>query len=192
MTGDEFEELYRATAREVFGYVRRRTTGDVEDLVAEVYTIAWRRRSDLPAPMLRRAWLFGTARKLMLAEARRRGAEGQAVAALAALPDAAVNEPESGTGAIVRAALDRLPEKEREVLRMVEWECLTPAELAVALGIRPGTARVRLHRARRALGADPELAALVDPARIGHQPDSGLRNRLGDDESRALARFLPG
>ena len=63
---------------------------------------------------------------------------------------------------VVAAAMDRLPPGDREVLRLVEWECLTPAELATALGVRPGTARVRLHRARRALAADPEVRALVE------------------------------
>jgi len=38
-----------------------------------------------------------------------------------------------------------------------------PAELATALGVRPSTARVRLHRARKALAADPELRALARP-----------------------------
>lgn len=158
----EFEELYRATAGELFGYVRRRTAADAEDLVAEVYATAWRRRGDLPAPMLRRAWLFGTARKLMLAEGRRRSAEGSAVAGLAALDPPVEEDQEPGdAGVVVRAALERLPAREREILRLVEWERLTPAELAVALGVRPGTARVRLHRARQALAADPEVRALL-------------------------------
>jgi RNA polymerase sigma-70 factor, ECF subfamily len=60
------------------------------------------------------------------------------------------------------AAVDRLGPADREVLRLVAWEGLTPAELAVALGVRPGTARVRLHRARRALAADPAVRALVE------------------------------
>jgi DNA-directed RNA polymerase specialized sigma24 family protein len=66
----EFEELFGATVRDVLAYVRRRTTGDAEDLVAEVYAVAWRRRADLPAPMLRRPFLFGIARTLIKAEGR--------------------------------------------------------------------------------------------------------------------------
>jgi DNA-directed RNA polymerase specialized sigma24 family protein len=69
---------------------------------------------------------------------------------------------------VVTAALARLAPRDREILQLVGWEGLSPAELAVALGVRPGTARVRLHRARRALASDPELRALVEephPAR---------------------------
>lgn len=80
ITAAEFERLYRATAAELFGYVRRRSAVDPEDLVAEIYAIAWRRRAELPSSLLRRAWLFGTARRLLLAETRQRGREHEVVA----------------------------------------------------------------------------------------------------------------
>jgi RNA polymerase sigma factor (sigma-70 family) len=62
------------------------------------------------------------------------------------------------------SALRALPAAERDVLLLVAWEQLTPAEAAVVLGVPPGTARSRLHRARAALravlgGGDPESAA---------------------------------
>ncbi|UUW89389.1 RNA polymerase sigma factor [Pimelobacter simplex] len=166
LTSAEFEELYRANAAELFGYVRRRTTSDAEDLVAEVFATAWRRRADLPAPMLRRAWLYGAARRLLLAQARRQGREEATVAELASRPEPPPADAGEARRQAVRAALGRLSPAEREVLLLVEWERLTPAELAVALGVRAGTARVRLHRARRALAADPALRAL--------HPDEGV------------------
>lgn len=153
---EEFDQLYRATAPELFGYLRRRGATEPEDLVAEVFSIAWRRRKALPAPALRRAWLYGTARNLLLAEKRRRAAERDAVTELAVRPGDVPVEASPVLEA-VHAALARLSPNDREVIQLVEWERLTPAELAVALGVRPGTARVRLHRARRALAADPGL-----------------------------------
>lgn len=80
MSSAEFEELYRATVADLFGYVRRRTSGDAEDLVAEAYATAWRRRRDLPPALLRRAWLFGVARTLLNADTRTRAAEALAFA----------------------------------------------------------------------------------------------------------------
>lgn len=62
---------------------------------------------------------------------------------------------------VVARALGRLRADERELIQLVEWERLAPAEVAVVLGVRPGTARVRLHRARLALAADPGLRELV-------------------------------
>lgn len=66
------------------------------------------------------------------------------------------------------AAIGRLSPGHQEVLRLVEWERLTPAELATALGVRAGTARVRLHRARMALAADPAVRALVEEGSSSH------------------------
>jgi RNA polymerase sigma-70 factor (ECF subfamily) len=48
-------------------------------------------------------------------------------------------------------SLRALPEGERAVLELVAVDDLSVAEAAAALGIRPVTARVRLHRARRAM-----------------------------------------
>lgn len=51
-----------------------------------------------------------------------------------------------------------LSEADREILTLHTWEDLDPADIATVLGVTRGSARVRLHRARRrlawALGAD--------------------------------------
>lgn len=158
---EEFERLYRALAPELFAYVRRRSTADPEDVVADVFTAAWRRRADLPEPELRRAWLYGAARNLLLAESRywtRMRAAVDELGAIAGTADGA--EPET-RNQIVREALNRLGPEEREIILLTEWERLTPTEAALTLGIKPGTARVRLYRARRALAEDAEVSALL-------------------------------
>lgn len=160
---EEFEELYGATVRDVLTYMRRRSQRDIDDLVAEVYAVAWRRRNDLPAPMLRRPWLFGVARTLLMADARNQRRDRELINELAARPEPQVGATRTDRTATVMAeALARLAPNDREILDLVAWEGLTPAELAVALGVRPGTARVRLHRARQALASDPNVRALVE------------------------------
>lgn len=60
----------------------------------------------------------------------------------------------------LRAALDCLTEAERELLLLVAWEGLSPAEAADVLGLTAVAARSRLHRARaRAQAALDELAS---------------------------------
>lgn len=170
ISAGEFEALYRSTVNDVFGYVRRRAAADAEDLVSEVYAIAWGRRADLPPRLLHRAWLFGVARTLLLADARGRSSEAEATAAMArdGMPTPAPTG-HSEAQQVVARAIARLTPAEREILRLVEWERLTPAELGVALGVRPGTARVRLHRARQALARDTELRAFVDASDVVNQ-----------------------
>jgi RNA polymerase sigma-70 factor (ECF subfamily) len=60
--------------------------------------------------------------------------------------------------ALVRAAIDRLPDTYRTVLLMRDIEEMDTAETAEALGITENAVKVRLHRARQA------LRELVDPS----------------------------
>jgi RNA polymerase sigma-70 factor (ECF subfamily) len=68
------------------------------------------------------------------------------------------------------AAMDRLPEGERAVLELVALDELTVVEAAAAVGVRPVTARVRLHRARGKLRA--ELEAASNGSTAGGEDDS--------------------
>ncbi|WP_323794453.1 RNA polymerase sigma factor, partial [Nocardioides sp.] len=75
----DVEVLYRRHADELHGYLYRRAGSDGTDLLSDVFVVALQRVNDLPEPDLRRAWLFATARRLLLASARgsrkREGAE---------------------------------------------------------------------------------------------------------------------
>ena len=51
----------------------------------------------------------------------------------------------------VRAALDQLPDEEREVMRLSHFEGLTHTEIAEHIGIPVGTVKSRSHRAHRRL-----------------------------------------
>src|ERR687898_3426352 len=49
----------------------------------------------------------------------------------------------------------RLPRcGDQEILRLVAWDGLAPAQAGMVLGCSPGAARVRLHRARRRLAQE--------------------------------------
>ena len=51
----------------------------------------------------------------------------------------------------VQKALEALPEKQREVILLTEFECLSHAEVAEILKIHVGTVRSRKFRAMKAL-----------------------------------------
>jgi RNA polymerase sigma-70 factor (ECF subfamily) len=67
----------------------------------------------------------------------------------------------------VRDALAALAPRDRELLLLVEWEGLTPAEAAAVVRRPPVAVRVRLHRARRRFRAayDAQTAA-AEAARV--------------------------
>jgi RNA polymerase sigma factor (sigma-70 family) len=169
-----FDALFEAHRLDVASYCCWRTASmpDAEDAVAEVFLIAWRRIDAIPADDAARAWLYATARRVTANQRRSR----RRFAALAERlgrqpqPDRSPTAPGNGDAAgtqdaRVHAALARLGERDREVLLLVEWEGLRPAELAAVLGCREVTARGRLHRARRrfrdAFEAMPRAAGAV-------------------------------
>jgi RNA polymerase sigma-70 factor (ECF subfamily) len=161
MTRQEFEQLYRQHAGAVLAYARRRTTREAaDDVVADVFLIAWRRVDDVPAEPL--PWLLGVARR-MLANQRRGEYRG------AALRDRIHSQQVSRVGAPLSddgpsgavRALWSLNPSDQELLMLIAWDRLTRAQAAEALGISAGTLAVRLHRARRRLAN--ARAAICDP-----------------------------
>jgi RNA polymerase sigma-70 factor, ECF subfamily len=132
----------------VLAYVLRRTSpGVADDVVADVFLVAWRKLDRLPAEPL--PWLLGTARKLL---ANRRRGEERTVALhrrLAAEHDGVTAGSEDEVDERVIRALAHLSERDRELLMLLAWEELSQAEAAEVLGLRRNTVAVRLHRARR-------------------------------------------
>lgn len=163
-----FVELFWRHGSAVHAYlVRRIGRQDADDLLSEVWLRAFksrvnydRRRPDA------RPWLYGIARHVLHAHWHRTAHPAMPAPGPVALDcwaevdarlDAAVQR------AVLRQALARLSDAEREVLLLVVWEQLTPAEVAVALGIPQGTARSRLHRALAALRTDVVSGSSVLP-----------------------------
>jgi RNA polymerase sigma factor (sigma-70 family) len=148
-----FARLYREHGREILGYALRRCADpeDAADAVAETFLAAWRRLPDVPLGEEGRLWLFGAAR-LVVANLRRgerrrsRLAEQLRAELRGQLPVEVAEDP---TG--ILEALKALGEPDRELLMLVGWEELTPAQAAQVLAITPLAARSRLHRARRRL-----------------------------------------
>jgi RNA polymerase sigma-70 factor, ECF subfamily len=155
-----FERLYRELSPRVLGYVLRRTDPEeARDVMAETFTVAWRRLEQVPAGDEALPWLLGTARKLLANRRRAAANRSRAVEAgpRAAIPDHA--DDVVGTATLV-AAFNRLGEGDREALGLVVWDDLRPAEAAHVLGISAATFSVRLHRARKRLGAMLERDAV--------------------------------
>jgi RNA polymerase sigma-70 factor (ECF subfamily) len=143
------EAIYTEHAAAVHAYARRRTdAASAEDVVMEVFVIACRRLEQMPSPPL--PWLLGCARRLMANQ--RRGAQ-RADALVERLARVETRTLATGATDLVAAALEALSERDREILLLSAWEELEPVEIAEVLGCTRGAATVRLHRARKRLGA---------------------------------------
>ncbi|GAA2463458.1 RNA polymerase sigma factor [Agromyces soli] len=153
--GDEhgwFEAVVREHAGALVRYFARRgPRQDAEDLAAEVFATAWRRRADVPREAVL-PWLYRTA-GFTLANHRRK---------LVDLPVETV--PERGASAVsedpelsalfdaeLRGALESVGERDRRILLLHAWEGLDGEELAAVLGISRSGADAALSRARKRL-----------------------------------------
>ena len=151
-----YRSVYDAYATQLLAYFLRRVSEDhANDLVAEVFMVAWRRRAVAPGEPDLRPWLFKVARNVL--RNHRRGAARrlrlhERLRAHAPTEVAVVQPPDpSDIVALLRWALAQLREQDREVLRLVAWEGCSTGELATELGCSTNAAAVRLHRARRRL-----------------------------------------
>ncbi|QMV86554.1 RNA polymerase sigma factor [Corynebacterium hindlerae] len=133
--------------------MRRRTDeGTAPDLTAEVFTRAWRKRSDLWRAKTPLAWLYGISRNVVLEFYRSRGHDQEAMQALEHNVVQHADKNDAVDQALdIAAALKTMHEKDREILLLSAWEDLEGADLGAVLGVSAGAARVRLHRARARL-----------------------------------------
>jgi RNA polymerase sigma-70 factor (ECF subfamily) len=172
------EHFYCKHVEAVARFIARRIDDPylAADLTADVFLAAidaagsYRPERGVPA-----AWLFGVARNVVAAEQRRAARERRANARIEGrrlLDENDVERMQRRIDAAAQArtlfgAVERLPERERSVLELVALDELSVKEAAAVLGLRPVTARVRLHRAR-----------------------ATLRRQLMDDDSLTISRPL--
>jgi len=155
---ERFRGLYDSMRSRLISYALRRTHSpeDAADVMAEVFTIAWRRIDDIPRDDSSIFWLYATARRVIANRGRkvihqqqvRERLRHQAGMSLGLVAHA--GHERSMIGVLV---LSRMDEDDREILMLAGWEGLDTAELACTLQCSPAAARIRLHRARARLSA---------------------------------------
>jgi len=148
---ERFEAVFAEVYEPIQRYVRRRCRpGDVDDIVADVLLVVWRRLDDVPTD-LALPWCYGVARHC-LANHARTGNRAQRLVHRLAGERQPEPPPLAGDPALGRA-LAALPATDQEVVRLWAWEGLAPREIAASIGTTPNAVSIRLHRARSKLAA---------------------------------------
>jgi RNA polymerase sigma-70 factor, ECF subfamily len=155
-----FDAAFDAHYLKVLAFAIRRmeSRAEAEDVAAETFAVAWRRRDTIPdAPL---PWLYAVALRVIANDrrsSRRRARRDQRFASESVWHSRDPAEIVESRDEIA-AALASLTEQQREVLKLVAWEGLDSRTAASVLHCNPATFRVRLHRARRALAKHLELS----------------------------------
>jgi RNA polymerase sigma-70 factor (ECF subfamily) len=155
----EFERLYRANVEAVTAYFARRSADPnvVADLTADTFVeVITRFESFDPRKGTIRAWVFGIARHVYASYCEAYSQQQHRIQRLAGRRDLDPDQVEElldridaeRAGRDLVSGLASLPERDRAVVELVDIAGLRPKEAATALGLTPGTARMRLMRAR--------------------------------------------
>jgi RNA polymerase sigma-70 factor, ECF subfamily len=166
--GDEeraFNALFESSYPQLRRFVMRRVENRAaaEDVLAETFAIAWRRRErdrDSALP-----WLFGICHNVIANHRRAVKRRSRLLNRLASSRTDLGRDPAESLAerTEIGRAFAELNDSQREVLRLIAWDELSASEAAAVLGCTPAAFRVRLHRARS------ELAKHLGEA--GHEPN---------------------
>jgi len=155
-----FHDVYRAHLGPIRAYLARRVSfGDVEDLAADVFAVAWHKRSQVSAGE-ELPWLYRIA-SFVVANYRRKEKHRADFLWL-------FHEPDSAPAADVFVEKDpdlatawaTLSVSQRELLALVVVDGLSISETATTLGISPNATSIRVHRAKK------ELAVALENERL--------------------------
>ena len=150
---EAFGRLYRRHEHRVLSYAITRCTNaaDVADVVGETFLAALgaaaRFRDDGGDAI---PWLFGIARRVLAHQRRSFARRQRLVHRLGQLPSLNPDEAEAVEAAIdasrlarrLAAAMATLRQKDRELLRLVSGDGLSPAQAGAVLGMNANTARI--------------------------------------------------
>jgi RNA polymerase sigma-70 factor (ECF subfamily) len=161
----------------VFAYALRRSDRETAlEVVSETFLVAWRRFDDVPEDAL--PWLIGVARRVMAnrwrSDARRSTLGEELRTSLSRASDGDPAEEVTARAAVLDA-LGRLTPAEREALTLHAWEGLDGRQAAEALGCTRTAYALRLHRARRRLAKELELAGHLPDDEATHTPEGADR-----------------
>lgn len=159
--GDEsaFKSLYERHRPPVFRFAYRmlNSAALAEEVTHDCFLGLIREPSRFdPTRAALRTYLFAAARNLALKHLRRYADHESYDEAAASLPDVLEDGPlqtvlRAEAAGAVRRAVVALPEAQREVIVLFEYEGLSLAEVAAVVGADTGAVKSRLHRARQRL-----------------------------------------
>ena len=153
---DHLETLVRRYASPLLTYLHR-MCGDrhrAEDLFQDVFLAVWEKRRTYRFPRTFRSWLFAIAKNRCREAFRhwRPGTAGSLPEGDAEVAETATRSPvelavAAETARLVAAAVAQLPDQQRTVLVLRNWNGLSYAEIAEVVGRGEATVRSHMHHA---------------------------------------------
>jgi RNA polymerase sigma-70 factor (ECF subfamily) len=154
MTEEAFRVFYEQTARQLWAYLARMTGDDrlADDLLQESYYRLLRTRTTFSDDDHRRNYLFRIATNLVHDQRRRPSVSMSEVGSEEETPDLSAHSADRAVRHIDLArALGRLKPRDRSLLWLAYAQGCSHQEIASSLGLKTGSLKALLFRARRRL-----------------------------------------
>ena len=148
---DEFEKMLAEVSKSVERFVRYRLPSqtDADDVLQEIYLLAYQRFAQLKNKESFKPWIISIARNKCNDYFRAKAAQME-------ISIEELSQQELSTGRLgisvvhtVRETLDRLGDKDKQILYLYFWKELPQTEIAKLLDIPVGTVKSRLHTAKQ-------------------------------------------
>lgn len=180
ITPERFAALFEQLSPRVYAYARRHCDlASAQDVVADTFLVAWRRRERLPDDPL--PWLLRVARYTIANHQRGVQRWQRAVTSLGHLTQIAGASVGADHRVVQQedylSALAALTAKEREALLLIAWDGLSSRDAATVAGCSARAFEVRLSRARarlvRELAGPPEAPPSSPASDALSRPSTG-------------------
>ena len=185
----EFEELLAQVKKSVEYFVKCKISSmeDAQDVLQETYLTAYQRYGQLKDGGAFKAWILSIARNKCNDHYRQK-------AAVLEIPLEEAKEPEAFDGRMgiaevlaVRDNLERMADKEKEILYLYFWKQMPQEEIAKKLGIPVGTVKSRLHVAKQKFRESYETRERIPDSTRSYQ-ESKLK---GVENMKRLPEYMP-
>jgi len=145
---DAFHAVYKMHHRPLYNFVRQLTDDpmEAEDIVAETFVKLWNLRAKFETDTNIKAFIYITARNASLNFLRYRKKQDENRQAFVYVNEEGVFHPDEISAELrllemIQKALDQLPPRQQEIMKMILFEGLTDDEVAERLNKSPKTVR---------------------------------------------------
>lgn len=154
-----FGEIFERHEQAIFKYAARRVGVEAaSDVAADVFTTAFAKRERFdPSYDTCLPWLYGIAQNVVRDLQRRRGRASRAYDRFVVEVESVQRGPEAEAAARMqvdelRVVLNKLNRRDAEAIVLFAVENLDYKQIAAVLGIKEGTVKSSINRARRKIG----------------------------------------
>ncbi len=191
----EFDELLAQVKMSVERFVKFKISSpeDAQDVLQETYLTAWQKFGQLKSAEAFKPWIISIARNKCNDYFRQKAAVLEIP--MEEAPEPSLDDGRMGVAEVlaVRDNLEKMADKEKEILYLYFWKQMPQAEIAKCLNVPVGTVKSRLFLAKQKFKESYEQKAPTRDGALRKREDfaRSCREREGEEKMKRLPSVMP-